>query len=69
MRYNRQEILPEIGESGQQRLREAKVLIVGMGGLGAPISLYLTGAGVGTIGLMDDDIVWMEPGLIEKMVK
>ena len=57
MRYNRQKILPEIGESGQQRLREAKVLIVGMGGLGVPISLYLTGAGVGTIGLMDDDIV------------
>lgn len=56
-RYQRQLILPEIGEAGQQKLREASVLIVGAGGLGSPLALYLAGAGVGRLGIVDDDAV------------
>lgn len=56
-RYNRQMMLPQIGVEGQKKLSEAKVLIVGVGGLGSAISIYLAGAGVGTIGLMDFDTV------------
>ena len=56
-RYNRQIILPEIGPEGQAKLNAARVLIVGVGGLGSPIALYLAGAGVGNIGLVDNDTV------------
>lgn len=56
-RYQRQIILPEIGEEGQLKLKKGKVLLVGVGGLGSPIALYLAGAGVGTIGLVDNDVV------------
>lgn len=56
-RYHRQLILPEIGEEGQIKLLKAKVLVVGAGGLGSPVLLYLTAAGVGTIGIIDFDIV------------
>ncbi len=59
-RYSRQMSLPEIGEEGQQRLRQARVLLVGVGGLGTPISLYLTAAGIGHLGIMDDDIVSLD---------
>jgi adenylyltransferase/sulfurtransferase len=57
LRYARHLILPEIGETGQERLLQAKVLIVGSGGLGSPIALYLAAAGVGKLGLMDFDSV------------
>lgn len=56
-RYSRQEILPEIGKKGQERIAAGKVLVVGAGGLGCPALLYLAGAGVGTIGVIDHDVV------------
>ena len=57
MRYSRQTILAEIGEEGQKKLRSSSVLIVGLGGLGAPAATYLVGAGVGRVGLADNDVV------------
>lgn len=56
-RYHRQMILPGIGREGQEALKRARVLIIGMGGLGSPVSLYLAAAGVGTLGLCDMDHV------------
>jgi sulfur-carrier protein adenylyltransferase/sulfurtransferase len=56
-RYARQLLIPEIGQEGQRTLLDAKVLLIGAGGLGSPIALYLAASGVGTIGLVDDDVV------------
>ena len=56
-RYARHILLPEIGGAGQAKIIEAKVLVVGAGGLGSPVILYLAAAGVGNIGIVDDDIV------------
>ena len=56
-RYSRHIIMPQVGSNGQRKLMDSKVLIVGAGGLGSPISIYLTLAGVGTIGIVDFDVV------------
>ena len=56
-RYRRHLIIPEVGESGHQKLLDAKVLLLGAGGLGSPAALYLAAAGVGTIGIIDMDVV------------
>jgi adenylyltransferase/sulfurtransferase len=58
-RYSRHLLVPEVGEAGQARLLESKVLLVGAGGLGSPAGLYLAAAGVGTVGLLDSDVVDM----------
>jgi sulfur-carrier protein adenylyltransferase/sulfurtransferase len=57
LRYGRHLIMPEVGMEGQRRLKAAKVLLIGTGGLGAPLGMYLAAAGVGTLGLVDFDVV------------
>src|SRR6516162_8848359 len=65
-RYKRHLILPEVGTEGQLKLINAKILCIGAGGLGCPISLYLAAAGVGTIGLADVDVV--SPSNLQRQV-
>src|SRR5829696_195895 len=65
-RYKRHLILPEVGMEGQKKLLNAKILCIGAGGLGCPISLYLAAAGVGTIGLADVDVV--SPSNLQRQV-
>ena len=56
-RYSRHILIPEVGQEGQRKLLDTRVLLIGAGGLGSPIALYLAASGVGTIGLVDDDVV------------
>lgn len=65
-RYGRHLIMPEVGLEGQQKLKRSKVLVVGAGGLGSPLMLYLSAAGVGTIGVVDFDVV--EPSNLQRQV-
>ena len=57
LRYSRHLILPDVGVEGQRRLKAARILLIGAGGLGSPLALYLAAAGVGTLGLVDFDVV------------
>src|SRR5215210_764553 len=59
-RYKRHLVLKEVGGQGQQKLKGARVLVIGAGGLGSPLVLYLAAAGVGTIGIIDDDRVTLD---------
>jgi molybdopterin/thiamine biosynthesis adenylyltransferase/rhodanese-related sulfurtransferase len=56
-RYSRQVLIPEIGQAGQRKLLDSKVLLIGAGGLGSPAAIYMAASGIGTIGLVDDDVV------------
>lgn len=64
--YSRQTVLPEIGADGQGRLARSKVLVIGAGGLGSPLLMYLAGAGIGTLGIVDFDIV--EPSNLHRQI-
>ncbi|HEX2093655.1 MAG TPA: molybdopterin-synthase adenylyltransferase MoeB [Longimicrobiaceae bacterium] len=66
LRYARHLILPEVGPAGQRRLKESRVLLVGAGGLGSPLALYLAAAGVGTLGIVDFDVV--DPTNLQRQV-
>ena len=59
-RYKRHLVLKQVGGAGQQKLKASKVLVIGAGGLGAPVLMYLAAAGVGTIGIIDDDVVSLD---------
>lgn len=65
-RYSRHVLIPEVGEEGQLRLLDSRVLLIGAGGLGSPTALYLAAAGVGTIGLVDDDVV--DPSNLQRQI-
>jgi adenylyltransferase/sulfurtransferase len=66
VRYSRQLLLPEVGVAGQKKLKKAKALIVGAGGLGSPIALYLAAAGIGSLGIVDRDRV--EPSNLQRQI-
>jgi sulfur-carrier protein adenylyltransferase/sulfurtransferase len=57
LRYSRHLLIPEVGLQGQRKLKAASILVVGTGGLGSPVALYLAAAGIGRIGLVDYDVV------------
>src|ERR1044072_8461099 len=59
-RYKRHLVLREVGGQGQQKIKSAKVLVIGAGGLGSPVLMYLAAAGVGTLGIVDDDRVSLD---------
>src|ERR1019366_2635064 len=66
VRYHRHLLLPEVGEAGQMKLLDAKVLLLGAGGLGSPAALYLAAAGVGSIGIIDMDVV--DPSNLQRQI-
>src|SRR3569832_1550878 len=57
LRYSRHLVMPEVGVAGQEKLKAARVLCIGAGGLGSPVALYLAAAGIGTLGIVDFDVV------------